>query len=273
MTGLSVIVPWRDRPELADTLASNAAAFSAVGAEVIVVNCGGTRELLAGRLSAPEGGSLRWADISAPEFNKGRALNLGASLSDRRALFLLDADILIEPETMVQAESALDEESFVTIAEVIESRSAGLGKPPPSAVESVTHIVEFAGGTGEAHRIVTNRLHLGLGTRAGPGLTLVSRASFLAVGGMNSDLTGWGWDDLDLIARLQMSLGLRRREVGRVTHMSHGDEVRTLSGETRAASESRNFMQCLAVYSVGELRGTYEADVVRASPGMRVSDL
>ncbi len=273
MTSLSVIIPWRDRPELPRTLAHNAAGLAAVGAEVIVANCGGRRESPSNDLAVAENVPLRWIDIPAAGFNKGLALNLGASLSQRDALFLLDTDILIESGTMDALMGALDDGCFVTVASVVESSAIGAAPRPSSRIAAVTHAVELRTSTGETHRIVTNRLDLGRGARAGPGLALVWRRDFLAVGGMNSELTGWGWDDLDLILRLQMALGRQRREVGQVTHLSHGDGARTLLGQSRGESEGRNFMACLAACSVGDLRGTYDADVAWAGPGLRVTAL
>jgi N-terminal domain of galactosyltransferase len=272
VASLSVIIPWCDRPELLRTLAHNAACFAATGAEVIVGNCGGRRDTLPGELMALAGVALRWTDIPALGFNKGLALNLGASLSKRDALFFLDTDILIEPATLVELVGALNEESFVTVASVVESRALELRRPP-SQIEAVTHMVEFRTAAGEIHRIVTNRLDLQHGARTGPGLALVWRRDFLAIGGMNGALTAWGWDDLDLIARLQMALGRQRREVGSVTHLSHSDRTRTIFGKDRGKSESRNFMACLAAYSAGDLRGTYDEDVAQAANGQRVIEL
>jgi hypothetical protein len=89
---------------------------------------------------------------------------------------------------------------------------------------------------------------------------------------MNSALTGWGWDDLDLVARLQMALGRQRRQVGQVTHLSHGDDARALAGLRRGESESRNFLACLAGYGIGDLQGTYEEDVAGAASALRVRE-
>ena len=72
---------------------------------------------------------------------------------------------------------------------------------------------------------------------------------------------GWGWEDLDLVARLQIELGLRRSPTGSVVHLSHGDEVRALGGADRAASERANFSFCLANYNLGHFLGTYTDDV------------
>jgi hypothetical protein len=270
---ISVIIPWLDRPELPRTLAHNAVGFVAVGAEVIVANCGGRRESFPDGLAAPDGVAVRWIDIPASGFNKALALNLGASLSERDALFFLDTDILIEPATIGALVGALDEGFFVTVGSVVESGAHGQGPRLLSQIEAVTHVVEFKTAAGKTHRIETNRMDLGLSSRAGPGLALVWRRDFIAVGGMNGALTGWGWDDLDLLVRLQMALGRQRREVGRVIHLTHGDGARTLSGQSRSESESRNFMACLAAYSIGDLRGTYDGDVAWAASALRVTRL
>ncbi len=259
MTALSVIIPWCDRPELARTLVHNAPQLSAEGRETIIVNCGGDGASMRPRLTGLGLGSTWWLELAATAFNKGLALNLGVSKARGDTVFLLDADILLHPTTMADATGPLAAGAFVTIERVHESRAPE--GTVESALQSVAHTVEFVDDAGRTHRIVTNRLHLRRRTRAGPGLALVRKVDFLAVGGMNSELRGWGWDDLDLVARLQMRLGLVRREVCAVTHLSHGDAVRAASDNGRLATESRNFMHCLAAYCIGDDKGSYDEDV------------
>jgi glycosyltransferase involved in cell wall biosynthesis len=259
MTALSVIIPWCDRPELARTLVHNAPQLSAKGRETIIVNCGGDGASIRPQLTGLGLRSTRWLELAATTFNKRFALNLGVSRARGDTVFLLDADILLHPTTIADATGSLTPGAFVTIERVHESRTPE--EIVESALQSVAHTVEFVDDAGRTHRIVTNRLHLRRRTRSGPGLPLVRKADFIAVGGMNSELRGWGWDDLDLVARLQMRLGLVRREAGAVTHLSHGDAVRSASDSSRLATESRNFMHCLAAYCVGDDKGSYDNDV------------
>ncbi|MBY3222199.1 galactosyltransferase-related protein [Rhizobium laguerreae] len=269
MISVSVVIPWCDRPELLRTLANNSQAFLTSGVEVIIANCGGRQRIPADALLSETGLSVRWLDISASIFNKGLALNLGASLSERDALLFLDADVVIASpvEELIEA---LNPASFVTIASVVESSVSPRPTTTTQFVETVTHTVEFRTTAGEIHKVMTNRLDLGKRARSGPGLILVWRADFLNVGGMNRELIGWGWDDLDLVARLQIALGRVRREVGSVIHLSHNDDVRHLPRGSRGESEGYNFMTCLAAYAVGDLHGTYETDVAHHASRLRV---
>lgn len=265
MTELSVVIPWRDRPELLQTLRHNAPHFTAVGAEITVVNCGGDPASVPWSELAGLGMPLARLDLERAEFNKGCAINLGVHHSSADTLLLLDADILLAPETLSALQSARTSRTFVTVAAVIDAGRDTGATPPGLAVARVTHMVEFGLPDGTAHRINTNALHLSDGARAGPGLVLLRRADFLAVGGMKSTLTGWGWDDIDLIARLQMALGLERHETGRVEHVPHGVAPASLAQADKGASEARNFRICLADYAVGDFKGTFDTDVAETT--------
>ena len=261
MPGLSVIIPWRNRPEIAVSLERNAAQFAAHDLEVILADCGGTpgglEEILGGR-HLP---ALRRIEWPAPAFNKALALNLGAHAARSPRLLFLDADVLLSRGFLERGLRRLDRGGcFVTIGRVAETRPA---TPPPGAphLREIAWSIELARKGGRRVRIETNRLRYHDGSRSGPGLILLTKAHFLAVDGMNADLEGWGWEDLDLVARLQMELGLHRHQSGSVVHLSHGDEVRDLRGAERSASERANFSLCLANYNLGHFLGTYTDDI------------
>ncbi|MCE8440863.1 galactosyltransferase-related protein [Rhodovulum sulfidophilum] len=265
MTELSVVIPWRDRPELLQTLRDNAPHFTAAGAEVTVVNCGGDLASVPWSDLAGLGMPLARLDFERADFNKGCAINLGVHHSSAETLLLLDADILLGPETLPTLQTAFTSRAFVTVAAVIDAGRDTGATPPSLAVARVTHAVEFGLPDGTVHRINTNTLYLTDGARAGPGLVLLRRADFLAVGGMKNTLTGWGWDDIDLIARLQMALGLDRHETGRAEHVPHGAAPASLAQADKGASEARNYRICLADYAVGDFQGTFETDVAETT--------
>jgi len=256
---LSVVIPWCDRPEIATTLRRNAPHFTATGADVVVVNCGGDPDRLTEALSGELFSGLRRLDLPAPAFNKGLALNLGVAAAHSERLFLLDADIVLGEDVLAAGLALLAKPCFVTIDRVVESRPG----PPPerTSLREVGHILELVGPRNRRIRLETNRARFRDNSRSGPGLLLLAREDFLAVDGMNSDLEGWGWEDLDLLVRLQFALRLPRRSVGSVVHLSHGDEVRSFEGPTPGANEQRNYAMCLANYGFGHYRGTYEDDV------------
>lgn len=269
MPDLSIVIPWRDRPEIAVTLERNAPRLTGHDLEVIVVDCGGEPGRLGEILAGRQIPALRWIEMRLAElnkelnqeFNKALALNLGAHAARAARLLFLDADVILDRSFLPHGLARLDRGGcFVTVGRVVESQPAAPPSPPPHLRE-IAWSIELAGPGRRRVRIETNRLNLRDGSRSGPGLILLEREHFLAVDGMNSDLEGWGWEDLDLVARLQMELGLRRRPTGSVLHLSHGDEVRARRGAERAASERSNFSLCLANYNLGHFLGTCTDDV------------
>jgi hypothetical protein len=144
----------------------------------------------------------------------------------------------------------------VTVARVYEAvrGERDLG----SELTDVIFSVELVRTRGAHTRIETKRLSLIDGSRSGPGLVFLHRRAFVAVGGMNSQLSGWGWEDIDLIARLQLQLHMVREEVGAVMHVTHSRPA-SQGGEARR-TEANNLMECVANYAIGNLRGSYDAD-------------
>jgi len=82
----------------------------------------------------------------------------------------------------------------------------------------------------------------------------------LEIGGFNSELQTWGWEDDDVLVRLQYVLNLRRVQKGEALHLTHGDDRRALGG-TRSQSDQLNFIRCCRNYNKGLFLGTYHADV------------
>lgn len=273
---LSVVVPWCDRPELAETLAAHGELLASTAAgpvELVVAHCGGRGadlDVLLSSAGLPPGLSVVRVGIPEERFNKARTLNLGVSRASAERLFLLDADVRLAEDFLPEAVERLGQQQcFVTVARVVESDG-----PPETVGDELTemaHLFDLVAADGRRVLLETNRIRYGDGTRSGPGLILVNREDFRAVGGLNSDLEGWGWEDLDLVARLGFHLELERRELGTVVHLTHGDEVRDLRGPNRAASEGLNFARCLANYSLGHFLGTYDDDLESLGPRVEVS--
>jgi hypothetical protein len=92
------------------------------------------------------------------------------------------------------------------------------------------------------------------GMRAGDGIVLVRRDHFLAVGGFNSRLSGWGYEDTDLQVRLQFKLGLERVERGEVLHLTHSAAARDRE------AWRRNKDACMQQYARGDYDGSLDHD-------------
>ena len=252
---LSILIPWYERDELQLTLATNAPVFRAHDAEILILNCGGSSARLRGLITASKLAGVRQLDLAVAGFNKSLALNAGLAHARADTVFILDADIVLLGPLAVET---LDGHSFVTIESVHESAPFE-AKPAPSARSAFLELT-FRGGVKIRHQLSVRD---GLGNmRAGPGLLLAKKADLLHIHGYNSDLDSWGWEDDDVLVRLQYALGRRRVQSGAALHLTHGDNRRFLRG-SRGQSDQRNFIKCCRNYNNGLFLGSYHSDIAK----------
>jgi hypothetical protein len=254
---LSILIPWYERDELRSTLAANASAFLASNAEILILNCGGTSRRLRDLIVASELTGVRQLDIAVPRFNKSLALNIGLCHAISDTVFMLDADVILLDAIPVQA---MVERSFVTIEWVYESEPVA-AQQPPTRTNGILKLT-FRDGSRVRHQL-GHRDSLG-NTRAGPGLLLAKKRDLLDISGYNSGLETWGWEDDDVLIRLQYVLARRRVQSGAALHLSHADTQRALSG-SRAESGQRNFIKCCRNYDKGLFTGTYHSDIANTA--------
>ena len=258
---LSIVVTWRDRVELRGALPGLVGTAREVGGEVIVVNFGGSREMLSEQLGGWAAG-VNVVEAGPREyFNKSCAQNLGASHASGTLLFFCDCDIILDPGAVEQLAGQVMARpgTFGTLAGVRESEVNSRGGQ---------HIVCFGyeliirTADGRQLRIKDNEEDATDGSRQAPGLLLVRRSDFLAINGYNSGLRGWGWEDQDMISRLTLGAGLERITSGHAVHISHDDAARMRHYHIADRWESRDkmFRQALANYDRGDFRGTFAVD-------------
>ncbi|MCA9654746.1 MAG: glycosyltransferase family 2 protein [Myxococcales bacterium] len=264
---LSVIVPWCDRAEIEQTLAANAEFLARHDAEVVVVQCGGDPQWLASAL-ARQARPVTWVDVPADGFNKALALNLGVHAARGEHLFFLDCDVILHKGFLARARPRLAAGAFVTVERVVESAARPRSDESLTAVAALANAIGLETPHGRTVWIETNRVRFDDGSRSGPGLILLRRDHFEAVDGMNSDLVGWGWEDLDLVTRLQLTGVATREQLGQATHLSHDDAKR--AGGATGATESDNFAVCLANYRLGYHRGTHRDDVESCADAIEI---
>jgi N-terminal domain of galactosyltransferase len=255
---LSILIPWFERDELQLTLAANALVFRTYDAEILILNCGGNSERLRGLIAESEVAGVRQLDISVPGFNKSLALNGGLAHARAGAIFILDADVVLLGPLPVDA---LEDDSFVTIESVYESAAydakSALDDKAMASEEGPVLEFRFRDGVKVRHQL---GLRDALGNiRAGTGLLLSHKADLLHIGGYNSDLDSWGWEDDDVLVRLQYAQR-RRVQSGAALHLTHGDNRRFLHG-SRGQSNQRNFIKCCRNYNKGLFQGSYHSDI------------
>jgi hypothetical protein len=261
---VSVLIPWSNRPELEVTLARNAAVFDAIDSEVLVSNCGGNIDRLAGILSDAGSNRLRMIDCGAPAFNKCLAINLAAASATRDVLFILDADVVLDAAFSIPTGVAA-RECFATLERVREQ--AATRNHVSSDLTDVLFAITLEFSNAEPVTIETGRRHMADGSRNSPGLIMVAAADFRAVGGMDSHMSHWGWEDIDLMVRLQHVLHRRRLQHGVAYLLTHGDELRNLPpGLTRAESERQNLNYPLGKYHPGTWIVTPAGDAASLRP-------
>ncbi|ASZ13767.1 glycosyltransferase [Chitinophaga pendula] len=255
----SIIIPWSNRPSLLQTLQDNRAAFLSYPTEIIIVNGGGDEAMLTDIVRQADL-DIQVLSLSAMKvFNKCYCLNVGAHHAKGQYLFFLDADIIFTEALLTEVLTYLPADHFVTVEKVKESAAKPGG--PSSYLSELAYYIEIADITQRRVKIETSRIFINEKSRSAPGLIFMKRADFETVNGMNAALEGWGWEDNDLLARLQLVLALQWKRCGSAIHLTHGDDVRVLPAGSRQVSEQRNFGICLDNYSQGNYLGTYKQDI------------
>ncbi|MEP7365480.1 MAG: galactosyltransferase-related protein [Acidobacteriota bacterium] len=257
---LSVIVPWCDRPVLADTLARNAEFLNEPGIETLIVNGGGDAAELERITSKSGWPGLQTLHSPRVTFNKPSCLNLGAARARAPYLFVLDADVILTRGFLPRALQTVSSvpPCFASVATVLESEP-GLSPRrwnPDSAITRKVFSTRLTASSGKTATVEYRWTRDG--TRTGPGLVAVARKDFIAVQGFNSALTDWGFEDYDFQIRLQLLLGLKRRSFGKALHLSH-------EGAPRRGEDSRNEQVCFRNYEQGKFLGTFDSDVARGT--------
>jgi hypothetical protein len=257
----SILIPWCDRDVLAGTLAQNHAAFARHAVETIVVNAGGSRTRLAAIVESAGVPNVRTVTLPRAGFNRSLCLNVGALVSRGAHLFLLDADIVATSNILTAARRQLRRgDRFVAVERIVES---GGGYPPPPGSADLSFLTEVTETremlTVDGRRAVLRRRSSPAGLRGGDGLLLVNRTHFRKIGGLNSRLKGWGFEDTDFQIRLQFGLGLERVEAGEVVHLTHSSAGRDQQ------SFARNFAACAANYRRRHYKGSLAEDARRWS--------
>lgn len=260
---ISVIIPWCNRAELARSLQKNSHLLRSRQYEVLIVHAGGDFGWLKQLVAAANIDYAYLVDIEGASFNKCLCLNVGVWASGGQSVFFLDCDVLLNEDSMASAANALCSGNFITISKLSEENPAqhaqtlyksamgidNSGDPWIQEVRQTWELV-FAG-----NKKASFERWQGTHGRSPSGLMLIQKQDYVAVGGSNSKIEGWGFEDIDLQIRLQAQLGITRCSVGTARHLTHD------SPEVRFESEQRNTNRCFLNYCRGEFLGTYSKDI------------
>jgi glycosyltransferase involved in cell wall biosynthesis len=261
---LSIIVSWKNRNELGQTIESLNLSALGLNGELIIVNFDGDRNYINNLLSRGSYQNTRIVHVRQQQmFNKAASNNIGAYHARYDHLFFCDCDIVVEPSILQNLYNMVrdDPGSFGTLEGVKET-----------VINSIqnNHIVSFGyellikTGDGRVLKIKDSEEDATTGLRNAPGLLMTSKKNFKTIDGYNANLVGWGWEDQDMIGRLTLGAGLLRKFHGSALHISHDDHERTKHYPLSNRWESRDkmFRQALANYDANDFKGTYSKDVV-----------
>lgn len=267
---LSMIIPWRNRPELAVGLRRNRQVLLGRNRELIVVNGGGDLECLRRILVAADLPHATIIDAGCDCFNRCACLNLGVFHGGGTGILTLDCDIVVSEELLQTAIGALNTTNFITFGKAVETdptlhpqtlNATALGldnlERPWLGELRVTTEIAFLDGRCASIEFWQSRTGRSLG-----GLILLRKHHYVAVGGSNSNIHDWGFDDLDLHIRLQAKLGLKRVSLGTALHLTHPVVA------DWAVTNTRNMSECFENYRQGRFLGTYASDMARWGPSL-----
>lgn len=264
---ITFVIPWSNRPELETTLKSNIDYLNSaiISYDILVVNCGGNTHMLESILAKFDSKIVKSVVLNETGFNKSLALNKGITVSKSNYFMCLDADIILLSIDFKEIFAKIEEGYFVTIQDVNEQDQV---ISPISeldfevnGVTSFKYKIELEKKDGSKIEIDLNKNDLINNRRSAPGILITRMEDIVCVNGYNSELEGWGWEDIDLIVRLQFA-GLKRLEMGSVLHLTHNDNMRYIDSELNNKSENENFnfQRCMINYQLGIFEGTLMKD-------------
>ena len=214
--------------------------------QIILCDGGSTESVCLSQIAAVDRyARVRVLRCNYLEFNKGQLINRGLAETTAEIVLISDIDILWKSE-------ALDAIALCAfnyrrhICSVLDVRESD---PTAKAVRRKRYTYKLERKNSleakELHtRIEICDASLNDDKRPGCGIVCAQKSVFKAIGGYKECFVGWGWEDQDLLIRAQL-LGYQVLALGEVTHLSHGDERRSLTESSIEASRDRNIARCL----------------------------
>ncbi|MCF2856400.1 glycosyltransferase family 2 protein [Pseudoalteromonas sp. SMS1] len=258
---ISIIIPWKNRPELGQTLIDNLPAFAHMPElELLVVNMGGDQQQLLTLLDTEhcQHLTIKVVHILTTFFNKSFALNWGIHHAAHDTIFVLDADVVLSHTALNELYHQVSDTHFANLESVAESLPQNSSNFYQQC--QTRTVLTLPIGTQQPIEVLVNQSSLSNDLRAAPGLLMAKKQHLLAIEGFDSKMTYWGWEDLDLVVRLKAKLNLTQTLTGNATHLTHDDSTRNLGNLNRTQSDHKNFTYCLEKYASAQFLGSLYKD-------------
>lgn len=262
----SIIIPWRNRLQLAATITHFKAAIDALQGEIVIINFGGDYALLDSLIPRQNRQGIKIVNLlEIAYFNLSATRNIGAHYASHDLLFFCDCDVLIEDAIVKSNLQVLSQQDnvFINPEGVLESDGERFRKT--GKITGIRMSLALTFENGRSVKIPTQSINREKSSRAAKGLLFIRKSMLLAVNGYNSGFEGWGWEDADMVIRLQAGLGAERVVNGFFTHLSHGDEERIQHYEIQDRQKTNRaaYEAGLERYDQGNFLGTYREDIQR----------
>lgn len=182
-------------------------------------------------------------------FNKSLALNIGIGQSKGKKILQLDVDIQLNVLNLKKMVNHLIEDTFVILKEIKESEE--------DVIEGDIKEFKFALGFKISNMDIsvdTSKYYFNNGTKMAPGMILAWKKDLEDIQGYDSNLEGYGFEDIDLIIRLKAT-GRKLIEAGYGIHLTQ------IADKTRRRSDTNNLWYCVDKYHIGNFYGTMNQDI------------
>lgn len=260
---IAIIIPvWGNRPEFKTSFPSNIVAFSSVGSEVIIcTDESSAAELVELVISTTSqkcipDGFVKIAIGKVPT-TKSKLLNLSGLATQAHIFLFCDCDIVLPEEVLREMVNVTTEGNIAHLGKVVPYHRLADVNPSnnvESFISSVRDLVEFSTVDGKTVVVEKSVIFPNEGARSGPGIVCVNRTMFENAGGYNEDLSGYGWEDIDLLVRLCLTSDARAVPVGIAYEIASVRSRPEL--DKQLMNEARNYQKCLANYCIGVLSGS-----------------
>ncbi len=262
---LDVIIPVKNRLTLSRCVTTLLEQIALVPGlplgQIFLCDGGSTDRLCQQQLSQlSQHPKVQWLSCPHSGFNKSWLINQGLQATTADQILVSDVDILWNSaalQAMVTVTRSPHQLCYIATVEESEPQTVALQRP-----RYAYRLTQTSHGDQLELYLVPPSDPLQPLRRPGYGLVCAQRSLFQRIGGYRHDFQGWGWEDQDLLMRVQL-LGYELVEAGSVIHLSHGDHQRNLSeGErpspTPQQSRNRNICHCLAGLAQGRLLGDWK---------------